>query len=165
MPKPTYYRLAPAAGVNASIRDMAQYLIAQTGHRPDVLSPQMLRSIHTSRIDTPAELRSSAPWRRERLLSAGYGMGWRVYNYAGQTLYFHGGAVQGYRAAMAVLPSRDLGVVVLWNSDSGLPGGLLPTILDSAIGLPHTAWLQLDALPGSHAIDTLDSLRATGTGH
>src|SRR5690606_2207959 len=33
-PKPTYYRVAPAAGVNASISDMAQWLIAQTGHRP-----------------------------------------------------------------------------------------------------------------------------------
>src|SRR3546814_4558905 len=36
-PKPTYYRVAPAAGVNASASDMAQWLVAQTGHRPDVL--------------------------------------------------------------------------------------------------------------------------------
>src|SRR3546814_15264977 len=35
-PKPTYYRVAPAAGVNASASDMAQWLVAQTGHRPDV---------------------------------------------------------------------------------------------------------------------------------
>lgn len=146
MPKPTYYRLGPAAGVNASIADMAQYLIAQTGHRPDVMSPELLRSIHTAHVDTPTELRSSK-WRRERLQSAGYGVGWRVYNYAGHKLYFHGGAVQGYRGAMALLPDRDLGVVILWNSESSLPSGLLPTILDSAIGLPQVAWLNLDNAP------------------
>ncbi|MDO4710188.1 MAG: serine hydrolase domain-containing protein [Pseudomonadota bacterium] len=144
MPKPTYYRLGPAAGVNASATDMAQYLLAQTGHRPDVLSPQLLNTIRTLRIDTPSEMRGAAGWRRERLYSAGYGMGWRVYNYAGQPMYFHGGAVQGYRAAMAVLPQQNLGVAVLWNAESGLPSGLLPTILDSAIGLPQTAWLKLD---------------------
>ncbi|PSD25373.1 hypothetical protein C7E17_27245, partial [Stenotrophomonas maltophilia] len=31
-PKPTYYRVAPAAGVNASASDMAQWLLAHTGH-------------------------------------------------------------------------------------------------------------------------------------
>lgn len=146
MPKPTYYRLAPAAGVNASITDMAQYLIAQTGHRPDVLPANLLQTIHSARVNTPTELRGSS-WRRERLTSAGYGLGWRVYNYAGHKLYFHGGAVQGYRGAMALLPDRDLGIAILWNSESSLPSGLLPTILDSAIGLPQVAWLKLDNMP------------------
>ena len=144
MPKPTYYRLVPAAGVNASISDMAQYLVAQTGHRPDVLSPQLLDNIHSARVTTPTELRGSS-WRRERLDSAGYGLGWRIYRYAGHSVFFHGGAVQGYRAAMALLPDRDLGVAILWNSESSLPSGLLPTILDSAIGLPRVAWLKLDS--------------------
>lgn len=143
MPKPTYYRLGPAAGVNASAADMAQYLLAQTGYRPDIVSPQLLNRLHTSRIDTPSEIRAGG-WRRERLYSAGYGMGWRVYNYAGHPMYFHGGAVQGYRASMAVLPRQGLGVAILWNAESTLPSGLLPTILDSAIGLPQTAWLKLD---------------------
>lgn len=44
---------------------------------------------------------------------------------------------------MAVLPERDLGVVILWNSDSSLPGGLLPTILDRAIGMPAQRWIDL----------------------
>ena len=163
MPKPTYYRLGPAAGVNASINDMAQYLVAQMGHRPDVLSPELLRSIHTARIDTPTELRSSR-WRRERLQSAGYGIGWRVYDYAGHKLYFHGGAVQGYRGAMALLPDRDLGVVILWNSESSLPSGLLPTILDSAIGLPQVAWLKLDDMPSATAQGLEEESEGVGSG-
>ncbi len=65
-PKPTYYEVAPAAGVNASASDMAQWLIAQTGHRPDVLPAPLLATLHSPLVDTPGEIRSSA-WRRERL--------------------------------------------------------------------------------------------------
>ena len=140
-PKPTYYRVAPAAGVNASISDMAQYLIAQTGHRPDVLPAPLLATLHSSLIETPGELRG-ASWRRTRLSSAGYALGWRVFDYAGHDLIFHGGAVQGYRGAMALLPDRDLGIAILWNSESALPSGLLPTIIDSALGLGDGQWLD-----------------------
>jgi beta-lactamase class C len=142
-PKPTYYRVSPAAGVNASISDMAQWLLAQTGHRPDVLTQPLLATLHAPVVTTPGELRGSA-WRRERLNGAGYGLGWRVYDYAGHRVVFHGGAVQGYRGAVALLPGRDLGIAILWNSESSLPSGLVPTILDSAIGLPYQAWLDLD---------------------
>ena len=139
-PKPSYYLLAPAAGVNASISDMAQWMIAQTGHRPDVLPANVLQYLHTAKVATPTELRGSA-WRRERLDDAGYGLAWRIYNYAGHPFYFHGGAVQGYRGAMGVLPERDLGVVILWNSESSLHSGLMPTIIDRALGLPAEAWI------------------------
>lgn len=142
-PKPTYYRVAPAAGVNASISDMAQWLLAQSGHRPDVLPAPLLATLQAPLVATPGELRGSS-WRRERLNTAGYALGWRVYDYAGHRLVFHGGAVQGYRGLMAMMPERDLGVVILWNSESSLPSGLLPTILDRAIGLPAQRWLDID---------------------
>lgn len=139
-PKETYYRIPPAAGVNASVNDMAQWLIAQMGHRPDVLSPEVLNEIQTPQVSTPGEIRGGG-WRRERLHSAYYALGWRIYDYAGHTLVFHGGAVQGYRAVAAFLPDRDIGVVILWNSESAMPNGLLPTTLDRALGLPHREWL------------------------
>ncbi len=58
--------------------------------------------------------------------------------------YIIGGAVQGYRGLMAMIPGRDFGMVVLWNSESSLPSGMLPTILDRAIGLPPQRWLDVD---------------------
>ncbi|RZA12571.1 MAG: class A beta-lactamase-related serine hydrolase, partial [Lysobacteraceae bacterium] len=142
-PKPNYYRVAPAAGVNASISDMAQWLLAHTGHRPDVLPAPLLATLHAPLVATPTEVRGSA-WRRTRLNSASYALGWRVYNYSGHDVVFHGGAVQGYRGAMALLPEKDLGVVLLWNSESSLPSGLVPTILDSALGLTGGQWLDDD---------------------
>jgi beta-lactamase class C len=141
IPKPSYYRVAPAAGVNASISDMAQWLIAQTGHRPDVLPASLLATLHAPVVDTPGELRGSS-WRRARLNAAGYGIGWRIYDNAGHRVVFHGGAVQGYRGVVAMVPERDFGIAILWNSESSLPSGLLPTILDSAIGLTPGHWLD-----------------------
>ncbi len=140
-PKPNYYRVAPAAGVNASISDMAQWILAHGGHRPDVLPAPLLATLHAPLVATPGELRGT--WRRQRLSSASYAIGWRVYDYAGHPLVFHAGAVQGYRGMMAMMPERDLGVVILWNSESSLPSGLLPTILDSALGLPAQRWLDV----------------------
>lgn len=142
-PKSTYYQVLPAAGVNASASDMAQWLLAHTGHRPDVLPAPLLATLHQSLVDTPSETRGSA-WRRQRVHSAGYALGWRAYDYAGNRLVFHGGAVQGYRGVIAMLPDRDFGIALLWNSESSLPSGLLPTILDRALGLPEQRWLDID---------------------
>lgn len=139
-PKETYYRIPPAAGINASARDMAQWLIAQMGHRPDVLPPELLNEVMTPQVETPGEIRGRG-WRSERLNRAYYGLGWRIYDYAGHTLVFHGGAVQGYRALSAFLPDRGIGVVILWNSESAMPSGLLPTTIDRALGLPARQWL------------------------
>ena len=145
IPKPTYYRVAPAAGVNASISDMAQWLIANMGYRPDVLPAPLLSTLHSPIVGTPGETRGRrGSWRSQRLNAAGYGLGWRIYDYSGHRMVFHGGAVQGYRGAMAMLPERDLGVVILWNSGSSLPSGLMPTILDRAIGLSGESWLAID---------------------
>lgn len=142
-PKETYYHVPPAAGINASANDMAQWLKAQMGQRPDVLPPEVLNPIHTPQVVTPGEMRGSR-WRRERVRAAYYAMGWRVFDYAGHTLLFHGGAVQGYRGLIGILPDRGIGIVVLWNSESAAPSGLLPSLMDRALGLPHEDWVGVE---------------------
>ena len=139
-PKENYYRVPPAAGVNASVRDMAQWLIAQMGHHPEVLSPELLAEVQAPQVETPGEIRGTG-WRQERLRAAHYALGWRIYDYSGHTLVFHGGAVQGYRALAGFVPERGIGIVVLWNSESTVPWGLLPVTLDRALGLPRKDWL------------------------
>ena len=143
VPKESYYHVPPAAGVNASIRDMEQWLIAQMGGRPDVLSPAVLDELHTPLVSTDREM-VSTPWRRGRLLNAQYALGWRVYDYAGQTLVFHAGAVQGYRAMIAFLPQYRFGAVMLWNCESAAPSGLMPMLMDRYLGLPEVNWAGLD---------------------
>ncbi len=142
-PKETYYRIPPAAGVNASIHDLSLWMRAQLGHAPDVLSPDLLATVHAPLVSTPDQLRGSS-WRRKRLRDAHYALGWRVYDYGGHHLVYHAGAVQGYRAVMGLLPEHDFGIVIVWNSESGVPGALLATALDQYLKLPSEDWLQLD---------------------
>jgi beta-lactamase class C len=148
-PKETYYHVPPAAGVNSTARDMAQWLIAQMGQRPDVLPPEVLNPTHTPQVLTPGEMRGSR-WRRERVRAAYYGMGWRVFDYAGHTLLFHGGAVQGYRGLIGILPERQVGIVVLWNSESAAPSGLMPSLMDRVLGLPKEDWLGVEEEEAEH---------------
>lgn len=145
-PKENYYRVPPAAGVNASARDMSQWLMAQMGRQPEVLPPALLEDIQKPRVATPSELRS-VPWRRERLRAAHYGLGWRVFDYADETLVFHGGAVQGYRGLIGFLPEHGFGIAILVNCECRLQSGLLPTALDGFLGLPRKDWMELDKQP------------------
>jgi beta-lactamase class C len=142
IPKETYYHVPPAAGVNASANDLGQWLLAQLGHRPDVLSPELVALLHAPQVATPGELYSS-PWRRARLRTAAYALGWRVFDYAGHDMVFHAGAVQGYRAMLGVLPNEDFGIAIVWNGEAAIPAGLFPTLIDQRLGLPAQDWLEL----------------------
>ncbi len=143
-PSETYYRVAPAAGVNASLHDMEKWLIAQMGGRPDVLPPAMLDIVHTPGVATPTELRAT-PWRSARLTAAHYAMGWRVYEYGGETLIYHAGAVAGYRTMIGFFPKYHVGVVTLWNSTGPVPSGLMPMVFDGLLGLPHVDWAGIES--------------------
>lgn len=148
-PKDTYYRVAPAAGINASATDLGQWLIAQMGGFPDVLPPELLAEVQTPLVDTPYEIRGTG-WRTQRLRSASYGLGWRVMDYAGERMIFHAGAVQGYRGMLGFLPDRRFGVAFVWNSETHVPAGLLPVAMDRYLNLPEVDWIQLDRLLQAH---------------
>jgi beta-lactamase class C len=47
---------------------------------------------------------------------------------------------------MAIVPESDAGIGILWNSESALPSGLLPTFLDALLAMPARDWLELDRL-------------------
>ena len=145
-PKENYYRVPPAAGVNASVSDMAKWLVAQTGGKPDVLSAELLHDLHQPQVRTPSEIRRSG-WR-QRIRDAHYATGWRVLDYAGHEVIYHAGAVQGYRGMIAMLPEKQFGIVVLWNAESAVPSGIAASALDHLLGLSSRDWTGLEKAPG-----------------
>ncbi|QFU23116.1 beta-lactamase family protein [Shewanella eurypsychrophilus] len=114
--KPNYYQVEPAAGVNASIKDLSKWLIANLGNNPEVLSPQLLAEIKTPGVRTSKELRRRE-WKRY-LDDAHYGKGWRVYNFEGEELVYHAGWVAGYVAEVAYSPRLNIGMAMLLNGES-----------------------------------------------
>ncbi len=111
-----YYRIAPAAGVNASISDMREWLLAQLGHKPLVFQKDTLALMHTGAIKTT---RTQAHYRyRKGLGDVYYALGWRVFDYAGETGFVHhGGHVRGMRSEMVFNPKLQTGMVFLTNSE------------------------------------------------
>jgi beta-lactamase class C len=111
-----YYRVAPAAGVNSSVSDLADWLIAQMGHRPTVIDEAPLMMLTESRVRTSRELRRRG-WR-DLLTDAHYGLGWRIYQLGEETIYLHSGWVRGFVAEVAFSRQRQIGLVVLLNAET-----------------------------------------------
>ena len=128
---PTYYRIAPAAGVNASARDMGQWLTAMLGARPDVIPDAVLTDVTRPRIRTPRDLRRKF-WRNH-LKNAHYGLGWRIYDFEGEELVYHSGWVSGFRADAAFNRDRDVGIAILMNGEGTVISELTTTFLDRAL--------------------------------
>ncbi|TVQ28401.1 MAG: class A beta-lactamase-related serine hydrolase [Wenzhouxiangella sp.] len=111
-----YYRVSPAAGVNASAIDLGLWLSAQMGHSPDIVDPMAVRVLTEPRIRTVRDLRRRG-WR-DLLDNAHYGLGWRIYSVAGEPIFLHSGWVRGFVAEIAWSPSRQVGLAVLINAES-----------------------------------------------
>ena len=113
-----YSRCSPAAGVNASINDMTRWLQAMLLEFPTVVPEDVIADVTTPRVKTTREVYRRG-WR-DKLTDAHYGFGWRIYDYAGETLNYHGGWVKGYRADVSFSPKYRAGYVMLMNAESNL---------------------------------------------
>ncbi len=120
----TYYNVAPAGGVNASISDMANWMIALLGNHKEVISSQTLGTLYSPFIQAHSKNRNYG--RVHRISKAYYGLGWRVLHYPNDTVIYHGGYVNGYRSEVAVNPKSRIAICILSNApgelaDNGIP--------------------------------------------
>jgi hypothetical protein len=70
-----------------------------------------------------------------------YGLGWFLHAYKGRVLSEHGGNLDGFSSLTSVIPSANLGVVVLCNGNgTALPTVITHHIYDQWLGLGVTDW-------------------------
>jgi beta-lactamase class C len=124
----TYYNVSPAGGVNASIADMANWLKALLGNRPDVIKKEILDSLFAPNVLANSRNRNFYKWNRVQ--QAYYGLGWRVLRFPNDTLIYHGGYVAGYRSEVALLPAEKIAICVLSNAPGQLIDNSLPIFLE-----------------------------------
>ncbi len=127
---PAYFSVGPASGVNASIVDMIRWAQANLGGFPSVLPGNVLEMQHTPVVETP---HGSYFNRWPRVEQAWYGAGWRVFDYAGTRVVHHGGGVRGFRSEMVLIPSLDIGLVVMFNAETRLANDVVPAFLDDLL--------------------------------
>ncbi len=124
-----YYNTAPAAGVNASIADMGNLLIGLSGHRSEIFSKEARATAFTPIISTPLKRQYFSSWGQEAR-NKSYAIGWRVVDYKGKRIAYHGGYVKGYKAEIAICNEAEIGIAILSNSPNNKSSKYIPTLLD-----------------------------------
>lgn len=120
----TYYNVAPAGGVNASISDMAQLLKVLLGGKTDFIRTQTLEEIYKPAIPAQSKNRNFRKWIEPA--KSYYALGWRVLNFKRDTLLYHGGYVNGYRSELAINRKNKIGICVLSNGPGNLIDNSVP---------------------------------------
>lgn len=123
-----YYSTSPASGVNTSISDLSNYLMALLKKYPDVISRDIINEIFKPHIRTHIKRRYACNWKG--LGDIYYGLGWRVFNFRGNEIIYHGGYVTGYRAEIALCPKEGIAIAVIMNSSSRLANICIPVFFD-----------------------------------
>jgi beta-lactamase class C len=120
----TYYNVAPAGGINASISDMAQWMKALMGSKENFIKDQTLEEIFTPAVKAKSKNRNFRRWIERA--DSHYALGWRVLNFKTDTLLYHGGYVNGYRSELAIDRNSKIGICVLSNGPGSLIDNSVP---------------------------------------
>ncbi len=123
-----YYNTAPAAGVNASITDLGQFLIAVAGKDYDIIPEEARNLIFTPQIETPLKGSYFRTW--DHVDSKQYSLGWRIVDYKNHKVAYHGGYVAGYRSEIAFCEEEEVGIAFLTNSPNSFVSKSIPLFLN-----------------------------------
>lgn len=152
----------PAAGaINSTVLDMAQWLRLQLGRGKyegkQLVSTERLQDTWAPHIEVGGGI--------------GYGLGWMLGDWQGHRMVEHGGNIDGYAAAVGMLPDDDIAFVLLTNvSSTPLQRESLGIVFDSLLGElpkegPEVPALDLRPYTGRYVADfaTFDDARFTVT--
>ncbi len=124
-----YYNTTPAAGINASISDLGQFLINLTDPSSDAISEHARETVFTPQVKSPLSRTYFRSWGKG-VKSKQYSIGWRIVDYKGHRVAYHGGFVSGYKAEIALCEDEELGIALLCNSPSNETAQNIPAFLN-----------------------------------
>jgi CubicO group peptidase (beta-lactamase class C family) len=133
----------PAGSIHSTAKDLARYLRFQLGdgtwQGKRLISAENLAEPHTPQV--VLRLSGAAKTMNPETLFLHYGLGWIVQDYRGKLLVMHGGAIDGFRAHLTLVPEARLGIALLSNLDGGLANvSLSNSVVDLFLGAPAKDW-------------------------
>jgi CubicO group peptidase (beta-lactamase class C family) len=133
----------PAGSLHASARDLSKFLRFQlaggTWQGQQLIRRDILAETHAPQIVIRRE--GFAQIMNPATVQISYGLGWIIQDYHGQLLLQHGGAIDGFRAHLTMVPEARIGIVLLNNLDRGFMNlALSNTLIDQLLGLPYRDW-------------------------
>lgn len=97
--------IGPSGSINANILELANYAILQLGdgtfNGETVVSSELLEEMHTEQVE-------------------GYAMGWSPSEYKDYETVWHDGGIDGFRSLLVMIPSENMGIMVLTNSSHSM---------------------------------------------
>ena len=131
--------IGPAGSINSSVRDMSRWVMmllakGKFGGKT-IARPQTIANVMRPRMVT------GRPRRTTHVGYTSYALGWMVSTYRGRLLVQHGGNIDGFSAAVWLLPDQKFGIVVLSNLNADQSRTLLPLWLaDRLFALEPVDW-------------------------
>jgi len=137
--------VAPAGGLTISANDMAHWLAVQLARGALPGGGRLFSEAQSREMWNPTVIQPVSPYpenlRATQPMFDTYALGWDVRDYRGSRLIWHGGAVFGSLAGVALLPDRNVGLYIAINSEEGeVVRGLMYELLDHYLGLPRDSW-------------------------
>jgi CubicO group peptidase (beta-lactamase class C family) len=138
--------VAPAGSINSSVNDLSRWVRMQLNEGrfegSQILKPATLREMHSAQMAMPVDDPVGRVLGAESNL-ASYGLGWILQDYRGHHMVSHGGAIDGFRAQVALLPRQRYGIIILSNlGGTSLPEALRNAIADRLLGLEARDWAK-----------------------
>ena len=132
--------IGPAGSINSSVADLAKWVrVHLNGDGAPLLKTATLREMHTPQMAMRPE-----DWGRnftDETNQMTYGMGWFLQDFRGNHIVSHGGAIDGFRAQITILPKQRQAVIVLANLGSDyMPEALRWKIVDHLLSAPSKDW-------------------------
>jgi CubicO group peptidase (beta-lactamase class C family) len=132
-----------AGSIHSSARDLARWLrfhLAEgaLGTRR-LVSAATLKETHSPQ--TTIRLRPVERALFPDTIHISYGLAWVVHDYRGVEVVGHGGAIDGFRTQLTMVPAAGLGIVLLCNlHQTEMNLALSNSLLDLLLGLPGRDW-------------------------
>jgi CubicO group peptidase (beta-lactamase class C family) len=134
--------MGAAGGIISSAEDMIKWMQFQLNHGIQGTDTFFTRAqqmtMWTPHVSYPVSDRARELYGGRNF--NGYGLGWSTSEYNGRQIVSHTGGYDGMYSALTLLPTEQIGIVVLTNTMDGIGTLLSYEIIDKLLNLPQKDW-------------------------
>lgn len=128
IPRRNFDNIGPAASVNASAHDMAQWMLMNLGEPGKYKEKTLVsREVMNDIFQPQQALSVSDPLSNS---FSAYAMGWNAGTYGEYRIFQHGGATDGMNSIIVLVPEIELGIFVASNLFEGFRPAIVSRVID-----------------------------------
>jgi CubicO group peptidase (beta-lactamase class C family) len=137
IPRRNWGFAGPAAAVNASVHDLARWMLFNLGESGTLDGERLVEPEVMAELYKPVSLVGLGD---DGLSINAYGLGWGISRYRGLRVLSHGGATDGINSQLWLIPELELGVVISANRFTHLRPAAMRRVVDHFAGHSPSEW-------------------------